>query len=556
MNKKKLLPSLIVLISFLVLIRPYFQSGVPYTHDGMNHLARFANYKIAVREGQLPPRWAPNLLNRFGYPVFNFNYPLANILSLPFSVLGVEYELTFKLLMTGFVLLGAVGLGKWLKLHNYNSNWGRALAISSFFLSPFVVNLIYARGNIGEMMAIALLIWLFFILDEIKLNKLDWRQWKTKLLPVIFLTTFFLSHNITVLFGSFILTLYVLLKKFNLKQWLLTLKIFCLSFGLSLWFWLPALLEKKYTVLDNAELSFEYLKHFPTLNQLLSAPLQFGFSYTTPVDSLSLAVGLPTLFLLIIIWPLLIARVIKKKSIKKFKLIIVGLFWLVFVCQLPFTARLWQTTPLANYIQFPWRLSLFLTIFAAMLIGVVANLKITLVNLLLGAVMLIQLISVKNFKPADFINQTNLEYDLFPGSSSTLAENRTKAFVFEYFEVSNWQPKPTIIKGQGYLTISKWNGSKRSYFVKAETEITIVEATMNFPGWTTWANGQKLRYIDSQDIGGRIAYKLSPGEYEVKTKFTQRTWSRMIGNGISLLTLIILIKILINPKHEKKNHYL
>lgn len=57
-------------IAFLLLFKPYLHTGFPYTHDGENHLARFANYKLALKEGQFPPRWAPNLMNHSGYPVF------------------------------------------------------------------------------------------------------------------------------------------------------------------------------------------------------------------------------------------------------------------------------------------------------------------------------------------------------------------------------------------------------------------------------------------------------------------------------------------------------
>jgi hypothetical protein len=56
---------------------------VPDTHDGENHIARFANYVAAAKDGQWPPRWAPYVLNGLGYPVFNYNYPVANILAVP-----------------------------------------------------------------------------------------------------------------------------------------------------------------------------------------------------------------------------------------------------------------------------------------------------------------------------------------------------------------------------------------------------------------------------------------------------------------------------------------
>ena len=111
---KKFFALPIIIILTLIVIKPYFHAGFPYTHDGENHLARFANYKIAVKEGQIPPRFAPSLMNHYGYPVFNYNYPLANILSLPFSFLKINYEITFKILATTFVFIGLLGVYSWL----------------------------------------------------------------------------------------------------------------------------------------------------------------------------------------------------------------------------------------------------------------------------------------------------------------------------------------------------------------------------------------------------------------------------------------------------------
>ncbi len=51
---KKFFALPIIIILTLIIIKPYFHAGFPYTHDGENHLARFANYKVAVREGQIP----------------------------------------------------------------------------------------------------------------------------------------------------------------------------------------------------------------------------------------------------------------------------------------------------------------------------------------------------------------------------------------------------------------------------------------------------------------------------------------------------------------------
>ena len=91
---------------------------------------------------------------------------------------------------------------------------------------------------------------------------------------------------------------------------------------------------------------------------------------------------------------------------------------------------------------------------------------------------------------------------------------------------------------------------------------TIVEPTMRYLGWQTKVrsitdsgkNQHDITYTDSDNIQGRIAYKLVPGLYEVTTSFTQWTPARMVGNAISSLSLLGIIGYTIFFGHEKKKN--
>ena len=58
---KKISPTLFFFIFILIYFLPYFRVGLPVTHDGENHVARFAQYYLALKQGQFPPRLAPTL---------------------------------------------------------------------------------------------------------------------------------------------------------------------------------------------------------------------------------------------------------------------------------------------------------------------------------------------------------------------------------------------------------------------------------------------------------------------------------------------------------------
>ncbi len=539
---KKIILLLIIVLSFIALIQPYFHSGFPYTHDGENHLARFANYKIAIKEGQFPPRVGPNLLNHYGYPVFNYNYPLANILSLPFSFLKIHYEITFKILAVGFLLGGGLGLWQWMKILKVDDFTRKCLILASFYLNPFIVNLIYVRGNIGELLAVNLLLMIMASLEYFKQQKINNRESAvSQFLLVGLVICFLLSHNIAAVFGSGLLVIYVLYRFWNDKKRLFLLgKIFFLSLLSSLWFWLPALAEKHLIILDNSDITHQYAQHFPTFSQLLFAPLEFGFSVIGPVDSMSFAVGLLNLGLLVVSSLFLL----KKKKLKSLAGWLLISCWLLIIFQLSVTNFVWKILPVVHYLQFPWRLSLFLSVILPLAVSV----SLPKLNKKLFAffflILMTQLINVWRFRPADYFHRERVAYDLFSQSSSTMNENMTK--VFDLYKIHDfWKPQPIIVQGAGKFTVEHWTGSSRRYQLNLTEPSTVVEPTMLFAGWQTWVNGDKIEYALNDKTGGRLAYELPAGQYQIKTRFTQRTWPRIIGNGVSAAGMIVSLFYLI-----------
>ena len=533
---------LLIFLPLLVLIQPYLQTGVPYTHDGENHLARFANYKVAIREGQFPPRLAPNLMNHYGYPVFNYNYPLANILSLPLSVLGVSYELIFKLLMVAGLSLGAVGIISWLKLLNF-SLLSTLFVAGTYFTAPFVANLIYVRGNIGEVWALGLFPWLLWLTQRWKQKKFV--SWKISI-PIVL--GFLLSHNISVMFGMILWFFYNLcILKFDRTNWLQWLKTVLLAGLLSLWFWLPAVAEKNLVVLDETNLNVGSIEHLVQPSQLVTSPLTFGFSFSVPIDTLSLAVGLLPLFSLLIasLWLIKYGRTNRQLAHKLFFLCLAGGFLLIL--QTPASQVFWKTIPLIGFIQFPWRLTLFWLIFTAPLVAFTWQLGRGF-KWLLGLLFLIQILAVFRLSAIAIFHKSTLEYDLFPQSTSSLNENLPKTFTYILF--GDWSPEPRVLNGQAEFTVEHWTGSSRRYQLLVTQEALIAEPTMNFAGWQTTANDKPVTYLNDDLIQGRLAYQLVPGEYQIVSRFTQQTWPRITGNVISGLALLVWAGLIWQEKKQ------
>lgn len=547
---------LLVFLAVLILLHNYLRVGVPYTHDGENHLARFANYKIALREGQFPPRWAPNLMNRYGYPVFNYNYPLANILSLPGSFIKLNYEVTFKALTSLSIIFGVVGGFLWLnRVDKSKSKWSKVIAISSWVSSIYLINLINFRGNIGEVMAYALFPWMLWVIESILASRYwQWRQfgvWST------LTATFLLSHNISAVFALPILVLYALFRmRANYRSLLVWLSSLLVGIVLSLWFWLPALAEKSMIVLDQAENSSQYEDHFVTLHQLLFSPITFGFSYPGSIDSLSFQIGWSLVITLCFGLVFVIRRILTQKyqHLHLLTLALLLLGCLVILFQLQITTQVWRPIPFANFIQFPWRLSLYLPTLLLVPLIFVWDERGRLAKSLLVLGLAVQLSTAWTVQPADFFHRTNVDYDAFTQSTSTNNENLPVTAKFD--QMPNWEKELVILDGQADFSVEEWFGSHRRYQAYIFKKATIVEPTLAFPGWiTTVLDDQQHRYqvdhINNDQIGGRLAYTLDPGTYTVESKFTQYTWARQIGNWVSFLAGSVLAVFIIRDYFQK-----
>ncbi len=536
------LPWFFLVAIVLIFLRVYVPVGIPDTHDGQIHLARFGNFKRAFREGQIPPRWGPNLMNGYGYPVFNFNYPLANIIALPFSFLPISYELIFKLIVVGSLLMTLYQLNRFLKLLKIDSPMIRAVALSSFVLNPYMINLIYFRGGIGEMLAISLISWLLVIFEKIRRGQFELNDESKQLELGMLVALFVLSHNVLAYFGILVLGFYLIGSQFPWRAYLKMIKPALISFGFSAWFWLPAILEKKYTVLDESPISNMFQDQFPTLSQILFAPIQFGYSHQSPVDSLSLSIGIITitvLFLGISDWLInFISKTKHKKSKNTYLVILIILILLLTFFQLPISIPIWKFVPMGKFIQFPWRLSAFIAIFVVPLIGFLMTKFGKIGRGLIILVTIWQVIVLFRIKQPGVVSHSTTYHETFPESTSTMHENKARTFVMEIFD--EWEPRPTIL-GNGTAQVIKWNGTRRQYQLQLHEESLIIEQTMNFPGWQTIVNDIEVEYLDDSFIQGRVAYRLPAGSYMVQTRFTQDTPSRKIGNGLFIVTLFYAI---------------
>jgi hypothetical protein len=531
----------LISLGFLILIwvnKPLFNLGVPYSHDGGHHLVRLAQYYLSIKEGQLPPRWAGQLNNSFGYPVFDFNYPLANILAYPLVSLDLSVINVYKVLIW-LGLLGSFGGAYWL-LCQHTSRTAAMVGSLVYVLNPYTANMIYVRGSMGELLAMSTLPWFLWGLTSLVKSKNP--QSINKLLTVFFGLMFLLSHNVMAMLFTPIIVIYLIyigyrdLAKTFRRTWFPIL----LAGLLSAFFWIPAVGEKSATRLDEVSINTGYRDHFLNPGQLLSGNWGYGFSYKGPVDGLDFSLGLSAI--LIIFVALVVSFKWRQKKLAFWLLILSGVLYFT----LAVSDLWWQMIPLMKFSQFPWRWLLpgqFMVAFVTALLFQETSKWRVYWGLVLALLVIHQ---IQMAKPADVISKDSQALFYATETTSVLDENMPKWFdKYKAYQLKDEWFKEQVVRGEKESTtakVAKWTGREHVYELTLTEPDMIVERLAYFVGWETKING-KLITVDYQNpkYPGLVTYNLPTGQYSVKTIFTENTTPRMIGDGLTLLGMGLLI---------------
>lgn len=568
---QKWLPLVLVLIFTTLTLKPLISQRLLFADDAKLHAARLANYYLALKQGQFPPRWAPNLNHGYGYPAFNFTYPLPYFLgSLVYMLFPTQIVASLNLTVVGLVWWGMIGIYFWSQHFKLKSRESALIALF-YFSTPYTLINIFSRFALGEIAFFAFCPWLMWIMEtylkqlteEPSLKSSSSRiNWKLKLLILLNLSLFLLSHQtsilvvVPILSGYYFLRLLTLSHDHKLQTYLALLKKAWLPIVsgtlLVMWYWLPAILEKKWVVLGQVDAISHYLTQFPARISFFVHSWQ-----NLPRIDTSQLVTLGYHFWLVSIMSIYLIFNHWQKKGKAIKKRLFYLFWVNLIAiglMMPFARPLWLASGLGVYIQYPWRfLSLITYINILLLSESLTQLKPKFKKLLLILLVLIGgATSILFSQPRGF--QDWNDYQLFEFYHTTTTFNEfqpqwAKSNHHPPQKLNFKAPQSKLYQGDKVKPLSgikqkidTWSGSSMTYSLTTDKPVRVVQKTLYFPGWRLTIN-QKPKKIDFQEaeFPGFITYTLKPGTHYIQLKFTQQTLARRWGHGLSLLGLVLSI---------------
>lgn len=534
-------PVIIVFLLSLLPLYPLLHEGMFTGHDSESHVARLVAFYQSLSEGNLVPRWAGGLNMGFGHPVLMFLYPMSNYLGSLVHFLGFGFADSVKSVFAACFILS--GLFMYLFAKEVFGKKAGLIAAALYLFAPYRFVDMYVRAALGEHIAfmfMPLVLYSFYKLIKVQ-------SYKYQVISSFSLAFLILSHNaVSLMFVPFLLLFLVVIifyEKNKLNAIRYSLTAFTMGFMLSAFFWVPALLEGKYTLRDVLTVS-EYTGNFPAFLSLFYSSWSFGGS-----RELSKQVGITN-------WIAVAASIffiIKSRKNDTGKvLIIISLigFSVAFLLLNRFSEPVWRHITLLQKFQFPWRL-LTMSVLTSSVLGtslLFAGKKQWLITVCIVALTLV--ISVPFWRVQGYLKYDDTYYIYNYRGTTDTGESSPK------WSIRGMEYRPgkkiELIGGKGSVKESFRNTTAHVYKVTAETEIQLLDNTVYFPGWKAYADGVETP-IQYQDLNhmGLITFKVPYGTKQVLVRF-EDTKLRKISNIVSFVSLLAVFVILVVENQRSK----
>lgn len=527
---------IVIVLIFSLFLFPLFNTSFYESHDGHAHVARFAAYYGAIRDGQLIPRWAGSLNYHYGSPLFIFYYPLSGYLSSLLHFLGASFENSFKLLIALSFIAAPLSFYFWVKTFLKKE----VAFVGAFFygLAPFHMLDMYVRGDVAEMIAFALIPLVFWSLENIAQKE----QLKFAAFGSIFLGFLILSHNGLSLMFFPVFIAYSFLRSKNVQTLLKCLATIVFGLLLSSFFWIPALYEGKYT---NAKLFIGnlYESHFPTVSQLIYSPWGFGPDVGRQ-GGLSPQIGI--LYLLLVLLSIFI--VLKSTKEKRMMIGWLCIFGLGLFITLSHSSFFWERLPLIKMFEFPWRFtalsSFAATVLACYVFAHIKNKKILYSLLIVLVFATAPFVGVKKY-----VSHSDSYYKSYPGTTYYHGEASP---IWTEGDAGHFpKTRVEVIGGRGMIRDVQTKSQLHTYAIEAKDKVAILDNTVYFPGWKVFVDDKSVP-VQFQDPNHRgfITFDIPKGTHKVKV-FFRETGVRLIADVLSLACVLILLLLALSRRFKK-----
>jgi hypothetical protein len=534
------------------MVAPLFAPGFYACHEEESYIVRLAEYKLALTGGVPMGRWWPDPVFGRGYPFLCLYAPLLYLVATPFLLVGLSSLHTVKLISFALVAVGAAAT-----YHTARRRASRPAALVAatlFTYAPYLQTNLWVREDLAESLGFAC-----FPLALLTLERaLDADEGRAELdIAFLALSLFALGacHNITAYFSVYFLGLWLALRlllgtvgRGGLRR---AVAGGVLGFLLTVSYAVPAIGDAKRVWMERVMTGFYYaLGNFIDLRKVLWTEPRWGMRWFVGVaGTLAVAGGLAAV----------IARRPRGDSLRRpgARLLALcgaaGVLLALALATRPLGRPFVRYVPLANYVQFPWRMFLFAGCLAPLCAPAAVDgfLASTRGRWLAAAAVIVAVMGVlvPQYGPSAPLVRSRLDVQPFLRSLDTdyvtsmneYLPKTVRRTVPRFGEVAH------VVSGGAALSSLSRAPGRYDAVADVAAGGAVVELNAHwFPGWSARVDGALVPIGPGSgafDDGGLIRVRLAAGRHTIALAYG-RTPLRAVCDIVSLVALLAVLALL------------
>jgi hypothetical protein len=519
-------PLIVIAAAAFAVEIPFFFFGTPSGHDVEFHLYSWLEVLGQWRHGILYPRWAG--LAHFGYgePRFIFYPPASWLLGATLSAI-VPWTLAASVYI--WLVLTASGISMFLLARRWLERRNALFAAVLYAVNPYHLVIVYWRSAFAELLAACLLpLLLLFVLRAAE-------DEQRMMVPLgILLAAAWLTNApaaVMIHYSLALLMLFFAITKRSPRLLLAGTAAVALGACLASFYLLPAVYEQKWVDIGEAVSAGSR----PADN--------FLFIHTTDTDHDAfnrMISWVGVLEMGVIAVAATLAKIRKSVNSSLWQLLLgwgVGCAFLL----LPISLVFWRILPKMQFMQFPWRwllcLSLIFTVFVAL--GLQRWWMRTIVCVLSIVVIAAAWTRVQAPWWDNAADLREMQDNMESGAGYEGTDEYTPVCADPAAVDKSARNVTVDGPARAAIHVVRWNADAKEFTAQVSAADQLALKLFRYPAWNVEVNGHSIP-TSVRKSTGQILIPVQAGLNRVQIRFV-RTWDRTAGAWISAVTFILVL---------------
>ena len=505
---------------------PFFHFGTPSGHDVEFHLYSWLEVLGQWKHGIVYPRWAALAHFAYGEPRFVFYPPaswtLGGIVSsiLPWTMASPGYI---------FLVLVLAGCSMFLLARRWFDRRDATFAAVLYAVNPYHLVIVYWRSAFAELLASCLVPLLVL---------LAWRAAegeKRVLAPLgLLLAAAWLTNApaaVMIHYSLALLATFFAWRKKSLSILLIAAGAIVLGALLSAFYLFPAIYEQRWVEIANAVSAGSR----PADN--------FLFIHTTDADhdafnrTISWLAVLETTVLLV---AGIAARFWRDERRERWSALALWAAVCLFL-MFPASLFLWNVLPKLQFMQFPWRWLLCLSVIFTLFVTL--GLPRWWQRAIVGLLSLLCIVGAWRFIQAPWWDTAADLREMQDNIATSAGYEGTDEYTplgADPSQIDKDARKVTVAgPAHAAIEVLQWGAESKSFTVQISAADQLALRVFRYPAWQVKVNGQEVQTTPREGTG-QMLVPVPPGMNRIDIRFVS-TWDRTVGGWISLVSAASVI---------------